>query len=136
MSQRSLNPLCDQIGRPAVERVVAAFYRRLRDDPMLGALFQDLPAAHEQRICDFWWTAMGGRLEQPPVVDMVGTHLPLGLTQPMIETWLGLFRDTLAEELDEDLAGQWYQMANAIAGRLLQFVVRGSPPVPPPSGAV
>jgi hemoglobin len=131
MSHATLQPLCDRIGRESVERVVHAFYERIRRDSEIGHFFAGIEdfSAHEARIVDFWWIAMGGRVENPPDIDMIGKHMPLGITEEALVTWLSLFRATLAEELDGDLAGQWYQMANAIAARLLQFVVRGSPPV-------
>lgn len=124
-SPRRLQPLCDRIGRGRVEAVVARFYDRLEMDPQLGGYFASLPdlQAHRQRIADFWWLAMGGRLAEPPQVDMIGAHSPLGLGRDDFSRWLALFEETLQQSLPADLANQWLQMAQAVAQRLMGQVV-------------
>jgi hemoglobin len=130
MSERRLQPLCDKIGRQRVEQVVRDFYQALREDPELAGFFSGIDdfTEHERRICDFWWIAMGGRVEDPPRIDMVGKHFPLGITEQALDQWLALFRRTLAGHMDMDLALQWYTMANGIAERLRDIVVRHRPP--------
>lgn len=130
MTKAVLQPLCNKIGRERVERVVHAFYERLRGDPELAHFFAGVDdfSEHEERISDFWWIAMGGQVEDPPRIDMVGKHFPLGITDQALDRWLALFRQTLAEHMDMDLALQWYTMANGIADRLREIVVHHVPP--------
>ena len=125
MSRRILRPLCDRIGREAVDRVTARFYERLRDDERLAPFFAsitDFPA-HERRIADFWWIAMGGRLDSPPTVDMLGLHRGMGLRPADLERWLALFAETLDAELEPGLAEDWKRMAEAIGRRLAQGAI-------------
>lgn len=130
MPKPALRPLCDKIGRARMERVIHAFYEKLRADPGLAGFFAGIDdfSEHEQRIDDFWWIAMGGRVDAPPQIDMVGKHFPLGITEPALDQWLALFEQTLAEHLDAELAQQWYAMAKGIADRLRDIVVLHIPP--------
>jgi truncated hemoglobin YjbI len=67
-----------------------SFYQRLRLDARLSHFFAHIEdfSAHEARIADFWFTAMGGRLASPPQVDMVGKHFPLGIGDADMDRWL------------------------------------------------
>lgn len=117
---RVLRPLCDRIGRERVDRVIALFYDRLRADAQLAPFFahiEDFPA-HQRVIADFWWIAMGGTVPDPPIVDMLGVHRPMGLRQSDLEHWLVLFGDVLDAELEPEPARQWMTMAQGIAERL------------------
>jgi hemoglobin len=125
MQKRTLQPLCDKIGHDRIKHVIHAFYSRLQADDQLGHFFAHIEdfSSHEARIADFWYTAMGGRLENPPQVDMVGKHFPLGIQDADIDRWLEHFRTTTSEHLEPGLAEQWVFMAEGIAGRLRQIVV-------------
>ena len=118
--RRKIKTLCEKIGRNRVDQVIHAFYTRLRADPVLHSYFDGIPdfTEHETHIADFWWIAMGGTLQQPRQFDMLERHRPLGLTPAVLERWLTLFGDTLAENLPPDLAAQWLQMAVAISANL------------------
>lgn len=128
--KRRLIPLCERIGRERIDRQVQAFYAKLRADAQLGRFFAHIEdfSEHERRIADFWWTAMGGRLERPPHIDMVGRHLPLGIGDADIDRWLAYFKETLYEVMEPEPAEQWYQLAEGIAVRLRQVVVHGRLP--------
>jgi hemoglobin len=122
---RVLRPLCDRIGRERVDRVIARFYERLRTDAQLAPFFarvRDFPE-HERRIADFWWIAMGGKVEAPAPVDMLGLHRPMGLRHDDLERWLALFDEVLDAELDPELAQQWRTMARGIGQRLARAVI-------------
>lgn len=118
--RRTLEPLCDKIGRDRVEQVIHAFYTTLRADPVLHGFFDGITdfAEHEARIADFWWVAMGGTLVQPRQFDMLGRHRRLALTPAAFERWLALFGTSLHAQLPSDFASQWLQMAEAIAANL------------------
>ena len=122
--RRRLHPLCEQIGRANVDRVIRAFYARVREHPRLAPFFSGVGdfTQHERHIADFWWVAMGGRLEHRHSVDMVGRHSALDLDAQAFDDWLALFRTTLDAELPGALADQWHQMAVAIAGNLRRIL--------------
>ncbi|QKT03402.1 group III truncated hemoglobin [Ectothiorhodospiraceae bacterium 2226] len=117
---RRLIPLCDKIGAERVEAVVRAFYERLHADPELGPVFARIAdfEAHQQRVIQFWWLAMGGRCSRPDYVDMVGVHRPVGVTPALLERWLALFDAALEAELPPELAREWSHMAHGIGGTL------------------
>ena len=124
---RKLEPLCDKIGYDRVAAVIHDFYRRLRSDPQLGPVFTAIGEreAHEHKVIGYWWLAMGGRMSEPPVVDMIGAHARVGVTEAQLQRWLVLFGETLRDHLAEELAGQWEQMAQAVGDKLRTQVVRG-----------
>lgn len=121
---RKLIPLCEKIGRERIEQQVHAFYIKLRAHPDLGKFFDGMDdfSEHEVRIADFWWQAMGGRLDNPPHVDMVGTHMRLGVSAADVDIWLSIFKETLYETMEQDIADSWYLMAEGIGMRLQQVV--------------
>ncbi|MEJ2061406.1 MAG: group III truncated hemoglobin [Gammaproteobacteria bacterium] len=122
MTKKVLRPLCDKIGRERVDQVIRLFYEKLRRDSQLSPFFAHIRDfdTHERKIADFWWIAMGGRLEAPPQVDMVGLHAPMDIKAADLDRWLALFRDTLDEVLEPELADQWHTMALGIGARLRQ----------------
>lgn len=125
MNQRVLRPLCERIGRAKVDRVVGRFYERVRLDPQLAPYFAQVQdfASHERLIADFWWIAMGGRVADPPAVDMVGVHRPLGLSAEDLQHWLEVFGQVLDAELESVAAQQWLTMARGIGARLERIAV-------------
>jgi hemoglobin len=105
-----------EISEEEIERVVAAFYARVRGHHMLGPIFgghiTDWPE-HEAKIARFW---KGSILHKPgfegsPMMahrragDVEGGHFPV---------WLGLFDDTLRHELDPLQAAGWSALAHRI----------------------
>jgi len=108
-----------------IENVVSAFYEKVIKHPKLAHFFEHIDdfAEHEKRIIDFWWISMGGSLEQPPKIDMIGKHFPLGIKQEDLEMWLALFSETLGEQLDDNKAVFWMDKVMTIAARLKQIVI-------------
>lgn len=127
--RKTLRPLCGKIGRERVEMVVTDFYQRLHKDPMLAPFFANIkdPFAHQHHVADFWWVAMGGRVETHQPFDMVGRHLPLNLRAEHLDRWLHLFGETLDARLPQELAAPWHQMAIAIGNNLRRTVVNTAP---------
>jgi hemoglobin len=111
--------------RDAIQRVVQRFYQKLMQDPQLSPFFSHIEdfSEHEQRISDFWYMSMGGRLEQPPKIDMIGKHFPLGIKTEDLQHWLALFSETLGEELPQQQALMWMDKAMTIAARMQQIVI-------------
>jgi len=108
-----------------IRTVVRAFYEKLMKHSELGAFFSHIDDfnEHEQRIVDFWWMSMGGKLEQPPKIDMIGKHFPLGIKENDLQEWLALFSQTLGENLEEAKAVIWMDKVMTIAARLKQIVI-------------
>lgn len=111
--------------RDAIQRVVQRFYQKLMQDPQLSPFFSHIEdfSEHEQRISDFWYMSMGGKLEQPPKIDMIGKHFPLGIKTEDLQHWLALFSETLGEELPQPQALMWMDKAMTIAARMQQIVI-------------
>lgn len=105
-----------EITEDEIERVVAAFYARVRGHHMLGPIFGGHISdwvEHEAKIARFW---KGAILHKPgyegsPMMahrragDVEGGHFPV---------WLGLFDDTLRTELDPLQAAGWSALAHRI----------------------
>lgn len=113
------------ITRPEIERVVAAFYARVREHPVLGPVFAvhvtDWPA-HEARIADFWAnTILHERCYDGTPVE---AHVKAGNVRPgMFSTWLALFDSVLKEELRPEQAAAWSALAHRIGRSLRASVV-------------
>ncbi len=112
-----------------IQRVVETFYAKAMTHPQIGHFFAHIEnvAEHEKRIVDFWWISMGGKLQQPPAIDMIGKHLPLGVSAADLDIWLSLFSETLQQQLPENLSSQWLDKVLVIADRLKQIVIDGRP---------
>ena len=108
-----------------VEAVIHSFYKKLMVNQQLGHFFEHLGDfdEHEKRIIDFWWVSMGGKLDNPPKIDMIGKHFPLGIKQSDLELWIALFSETLEQELDDKKALFWMDKVMTIAARLKQIVI-------------
>lgn len=123
-------PLCARIERAQVDAVVHAFYDKLRIHPELKRFFSHIEdfARHEQHIAVFWWWAMGGRAERKRPFDMNGRHQPLGLTAQAFEQWLAIFQETLREQLPQELADAWFELAQGIGDNLKRMMLEGKRP--------
>jgi len=108
-----------------IRLVVHAFYNKLLTHSDLGHFFSHIDdfAEHEQRIVDFWWISMGGKLDEPPKIDMIGKHFPLGIKESDLQQWLALFSETLQEQLDGPQGLLWMDKVLLIAARLKQIVI-------------
>ncbi len=86
-----------QIDEAALERLVPAFYARVRADALLGPLFDD--AVHDwpdhlERLVAFWSSVMltSGRYKGSPMA----AHLRhrAAITPAMFDRWLAIWGDT------------------------------------------
>lgn len=118
-----------------IDRVVSAFYARIRQHPVLGPVFAghvaDWPQ-HEAKIAGFWRKAIMGQpgYDGSPMQvhraagDVRADHFP---------QWLALFDATLTDLLSPEQAASWSALAHRI-GRGLQLGVeedarpKGMPP--------
>lgn len=108
-----------------VEQVIHLFYQQLLTHPQLAPYFTHIEdiSAHEQRIVKFWWLALGGRLPQPPKIDMIGKHMSLGIHHDDLSVWLNILHSTLSNHVTPTQAQQWHDKAKQIAERLKAIVI-------------
>ena len=113
------------VTRDEIERVVAAFYARIREHPGLGPVFAahitDWPP-HEAKIARFWANAI--LHERDYDGNPMQVHRAAGNVRPgMFETWLDLFDRVLAQELTPEKAQAWSAMTHKIGRSLRAGVV-------------
>lgn len=123
-----------------IDRLVAAFYARIRAHPMLGPVFaraiaaEDGPEwrAHEAKIAAFWRNAIG--LDRSYDGSPMQMHVANPEVAPgMFSVWLDLFEETAREVLTPAQADSITALANRIGASLRYGVtqrgqVRGAPP--------
>lgn len=111
----------DQIDEAALERLIPAFYARVRGDADIGPLFNaavdDWPG-HLERLVAFWSSVMltTGRYKGSPVAE----HLKhrQAITPAMFDRWLAIWADTTNELLAPAAAAALQAKAARIAESL------------------
>lgn len=103
-----------------VASLVHAFYARIRQDEVLGPIFEARIADWDQhlaKLVDFWSAILRrtARFSGAPMPKHAA--LP-GLSPQLFERWLGLFEITLAEQPNRAMADQAWQAARRIAKSL------------------
>jgi hemoglobin len=98
------------IGSEGFTRLVAAFYRRIPHDDLLGPMYpaQDLPGA-EQRLRDFLIGRFGGPqtyIEQRGHPRLRARHSPFPIDQRARDRWMRLMTSALEEAALPEEAGQ------------------------------
>src|SRR5256885_8451956 len=89
-------------GMPAIERLMDSFYRKVRQDAVLGPLFAHMSEDHPRHVAHFIAEVLGG----PPLYTkergghphMISRHLDRHLTPPQRAQWVRLLLET-ADEL-------------------------------------
>ena len=117
------------VDEPMIERLVHAFYGKVRQDPELGPIFNrevDDWDEHLAKLCDFWSSVvlMSGRFKGQPM--QVHQRLP-DIEPRHFVRWLALFRETAAEVCPPEAAALFGAKADQI-GESLQLgiaVARG-----------
>jgi hemoglobin len=121
--------LANHLTYQQVQKVIQAFYQQLLAHPQLSQYFSHIKdfSAHEKRITDFWWLALGGRLDSPPRIDMINKHMTLGINSHDLHVWLEILDSTLDHHLTNNQAMAWKQKAHQIGARLKQVVIDKQP---------
>jgi hemoglobin len=105
-----------QIGEEGFARLVAAFYRQVPDDDVLGPMYpaDDLPGA-EDRLKDFLVGRFGGPqryIEQRGHPRLRMRHMPFKLDQRARDRWVSLMDRALEEaqlpKESNDLLGAFF----------------------------
>jgi hemoglobin len=102
-----------------IERLVRAFYARIREDPLLGPIFDvriEDWEPHLQRMCAFWSSVVlsSGLYRGQPM----RMHLPLPVDARHFDRWLELFELTARDLFDEQVARRFIEPARRIATSL------------------
>ncbi len=93
--------ICALVGEDGFERLVAAFYRRVPGDPILGPMYpaQDLAGA-EERLRDFLVFRFGGStryLENRGHPRLRMRHAPFPIDQAARDRWMEIMTESLIE---------------------------------------
>lgn len=104
------------IDEAMIERLVRTFYDRVRDDDLIGPIFdsriQDWEH-HLQRMFAFWSSValMSGRYHGQPMA----VHMPLPIDTPHFDRWLTLFAATARDICPPAAAMHFLERAHRIA---------------------
>src|SRR3546814_7222564 len=115
---------------PMIHDVVHAFYGRIRQDAVLGPIFdgviQDRWDYHLAKMCDFWSSVllMTGRYDGRPMPAHIRIRVAegMGLDQAHFDRWFGLFRDTVRELCPPGAAALFEERARRLAASTLPGV--------------
>jgi hemoglobin len=102
-----------------IERLVEAFYAKVRDDDLLGPVFEERIAdwpAHLERMRAFWSSValLTGRYHGSPMEK----HQPLPVDARHFDRWLALFEQTASEICAAAAAEHFVERARRIAESL------------------
>ena len=102
-----------------IQRLVHAFYAKVRKDALLGPIFNSRVTSwdlHLERMCAFWSSValMSGRYHGQPMEK----HLPLPVDSRHFDHWLALFRETSLEVCPSAAAAHFIERAGRIADSL------------------
>ena len=107
------------ITEPLIERLVRAFYAKIRTDAVLAPIFEARIGdwePHLQRMCAFWSSValMSGRYHGSPMAK----HLPLPVDARHFDRWLALFEETAREVCPPEAEAHFVERAGRIAESL------------------
>jgi hemoglobin len=102
-----------------IEALVRAFYERVRNDALIGPVFESKVhdwEAHIGRLCAFWSSValMSGRYQGRPMQ----VHLPLPIDSPHFDRWLQIFAETAQDLCPPAAAAHFLDRASRIADSL------------------
>ncbi|MFC5066849.1 group III truncated hemoglobin [Flaviflagellibacter deserti] len=104
------------IGEDDIRRLVHTFYGRVREDDLIGPVFNEKVEDwdhHLATLCDFWSSLAlrSGRYQGRPM----RAHLLLPIREQHFDRWLDLFETTAREVLPAEAAPAFIHRARQIA---------------------
>ncbi len=97
----TLEQIASQIGEEKLRCMVAAFYRRVRMDDLIGKMYPDDDwAGSEKRLADFIVYRFGGPqtyLEERGHPRLRGRHMPFRIGMAERDRWLELMSSAMQE---------------------------------------
>ncbi|BDD10309.1 hypothetical protein FUAX_27410 [Fulvitalea axinellae] len=115
-------------GRADVEWLVDDFYEKVRKDPLLGPIFDDVMkvdwSKHLPIMYDFWETNIFGvaKYKGRPIEAHAKVHDRAPMEQALFDRWLELFDKTIDENFEGIRATTLKKHAASIAG-IMHFKV-------------
>jgi hemoglobin len=121
------------ITEEVIRRQVHAFYGRVREDEVLGPIFNGAIAdwdEHLAKLCDFWSSVvlMTGRFKGSPMA--AHARLP-GIDPEHFPRWLGIWRDTAREVCRPEAADLFIARAEMIGESLKLGLAVSRGEIPP-----
>lgn len=110
-----------------IARLIFAFYGKVREDVLLGPIFEDHVSdwpRHLYRMCAFWSSValLSGQYHGEPMQK----HLPLPIDARHFDRWLALFEETATDVCPPTAAAYFIDRARAIATTLQSGVAKFS----------
>jgi hemoglobin len=102
-----------------IERLVRAYYAKIRADEVLAPIFEARIKdwePHLERMCAFWSSValMSGRYHGTPMAK----HMPLPVDAAHFDRWLALFEETAFEVCTPVAATHFVELARRIAASI------------------
>lgn len=109
------------IDEAMIDKLVRTFYDKIRLDPQLGPIFNELIddwEPHLLKMVDFWSsvTLKSGKYKGNPLVK----HFPMPIDARFFDHWLGLFAKTAAETCPP-LAAEVFKEKSTMIARSLEL---------------
>lgn len=122
--------------RADIVRLVDTFYRLVRQDDILGPIFDEVAkvdwAVHLPKMYDFWETVLFGRATFKG--NPLAVHLALAQLTPLttreFDRWIALFHATVEEQFEGEVADLARLRASRIAATMQHHLAtagRGAP---------
>jgi hemoglobin len=110
-----MNPVYEQMGETGLRELVAAFYRRVKEDDLLGPMYPESDwQGAEQRLADFLVYRFGGSqkyIEERGHPRLRMRHMPFRIGEAERDRWLQLMGEAMVERA----------IADPVAGLLKDF---------------
>lgn len=103
-----------------IKTVVSRFYAQVAEDHLLKVPFasvNDWPH-HIDRLTHFWWMRFGGDQYMEAIYHPALKHFEAGFNRQFLTQWLALFQKTLRENLTEEKANLWIDLATRMGEAL------------------
>jgi len=122
----SVDTLAAHVGEETIRAMVAAFYRRVREDALIGPMYpQDDWEGAEKRLADFLVYRFGGSaayLEERGHPRLRARHFPFSIGTAERDRWLGLMGEAMresgiSEEAAQVMAPFFAQVADMMRNR-------------------
>lgn len=105
-----LSTLCAQVGETKLRDMVAAFYRRVREDDLIGKMYPpDDWAGAEKRLADFIVYRFGGPqtyIEERGHPRLRGRHMPFPIGEAERDRWMKLMNEAMSEVIVPEAEGE------------------------------
>lgn len=125
-----LEALSQVITEGGIKDLVCRFYGKIREDELLGPVFNQAIKEHEwpdhlETMCDFWSSVMlkSGRYGGNPLQK----HLALpSFDATLFDRWLALFSETAREVFTHEAASP-FEVASQNIARSFKYMLYGHP---------